>query len=296
MTQENLDWLQSGKGIAPSLRWSFGADAPLICFQTARETGDIFAADSSGGIYRLDRMGRIKSLTRGLKDVRALTWADTGQYGIVQVGESSLCRFNQQMEVEWTLEQSDTILATAISPFGRHIAISLANGGTILLNSRKRQIADFETIRPLSFLQFLVTEPSIIGAAEYGLLCSYDLEGQQLFSEKLWGNVGDMSASGDGNMIMLAAFNLGIQAYDGDGSNRASYIVEGTANHVATSFTGERVAVSTLEQHLYWTDSDGELLWATRTGEEICGIDCDPLGEWIVCGFESGRLIRLDWG
>ena len=295
MTQENLDWLHAGKGISPSLRWSFGTDAPLVCFQTARETGDIFAADSSGGIYRLDRLGRIKSLTRGLKDIRALAWSDTGQFGIVQVGESSLCQFNQKMEVEWTLDQEDPILSVAVSPFGRHVALGLANGKTVILNSRKRHVADFETIRPLRFLQFLVTEPTIIGAAEYGLLCSYDVDGKQLFSEKIWGNIGDLSASGDGNTIMLAAFNLGIQAYDGGGANRASYIVEGTAKNVSTSFTGDRVVVATLERHLYWTDSDGELLWATRTEEEIHGVICDPLGEWIVCGFESGRLIRLDW-
>ncbi len=292
---ENSEWLRAGKGIAPQLRWSFTTDAPLVCLSFARETRELFAADASGGIYRLDRGGRIISLTRGLRDVRGLAWSDNGSAGAVLVGESQLCRFTEKMELTWSMDLSDTALAIAIAPYGQYIAVSLASGKNLILDSRKRKTAVYETIRPVSFLRFLVSKPEIIGAAEYGLLCRHHLNGTLVWSEKIWANVGDLSVSGDGETIMTAGFNHGIQTYDAEGSNRASYILEGTAKRVSTSYTADRVVASTVERHLYWSDSDGELLWATRVEEDIGHVVCDPLGEWIVCGFESGRLVRLDW-
>jgi len=53
--------------------------------------------------------------------------------------------------------------------------------------------------------------------------------------------------------------------------------------------------VTTLERQLYWLDSDGELLWAAHPPDDVCCLGCDPLGNGIMCGFNSGRLIRLDW-
>jgi hypothetical protein len=64
MTEPEPDWLTSGKGERPRRRWSFTADAPLVCLELARESGEVLAADTSGGLYLLDRRGQIAALSR----------------------------------------------------------------------------------------------------------------------------------------------------------------------------------------------------------------------------------------
>lgn len=296
MSSADPAWLSSGRGIAPQWRWSVTVDGPLVFLALARETGEVLAVDATGGLYRLDRRGRISSLTRGFHDVSALAWDDTGRFGAVVTGDSTLCVLSRQLKVEWALELQDAILALAMDPHGHYVAVSLANGQTAVYDVYKRRISQFDTVRPLSFLQFLASEATLIGAAEYGLLCAHEIKGPVIWNEKLWSNVGDLCATGDGAAIYLAGFNYGIQTFDGDGNIHGSYMVEGTPNHVATTFVPKRLVVTTLEGSIYWLDADGEMLWATDLPEEICLVCCDPLGIGIVCGFSSGRIVRLDWG
>jgi len=237
----------------------------------------------------------VGALTRGFHPLTAVAWSDSGNGGAVSIGDSKLCRLTNRLEVAWSVELPDVILALAVDPFGEYVAAGLANGSNYVFDSHKQRVSTFETVRPLSFLRFLVTEATILGAAEYGHLCCHQLTGEQIWNEKLWSNVGDMAVSGDGETILLAGFSHGIQLFDGEGANRGSFVVEGTPNHVSMSFARNRFVASTLERHLYWLDSDGEMVWATSLPEDVCQVHCDPLANWIVFGLASGRLIRLDW-
>src|SRR4051812_36756034 len=63
MTGGGADWLTTtGRGDRPTLRWSFTVDAPLTDLRLSRETGDVLAADVSGGMYLLDRRGQVRAL------------------------------------------------------------------------------------------------------------------------------------------------------------------------------------------------------------------------------------------
>ena len=53
MSETSPNWLAAGQGDAPSLGWSFTADAPLAGLELARETGETLVADTSGGLYFL---------------------------------------------------------------------------------------------------------------------------------------------------------------------------------------------------------------------------------------------------
>lgn len=295
MSEQTSDWLAAGKGLPPQLRWSFTTDAELRSLRLARESGEVIALDDSGGLYQLDRRGRVKQLTRGLRELRGLAWCDTGEAGAALVGESRLCRLNERLEIEWSLELDEPALAVEISPFGDHVAVSLADGANSIYDADQERVGEFMTARPLSLLQFVATEPRLVAAAEYGLICSHDVDGNEVWSTRTWSNIGNLAASGDGHTLFLAAFSHGLQTYGKGGENRASYVLEGTANRVAASYTGERIVAATLERHLYWLDSDGQLLWAAPAPDDLQSVACDPLGEWIVCGFRSGRIMRLDW-
>jgi len=295
MNSEIPEWLAAGKGCAPQFTWSFRANAPLECLSLARETGELFVGDASGDLYRLDRTGRTLSVTRGLSQLRALAWCDSGSAGAALVGDSQLVRLNRKMEADWSVNLLQTTLAVAIDPYGHHIAVSLAGGHTVILNRNKKRLCRFETIQPLKFLEFLITEPGLVGTAKQGHLCRHEVGGDEVWHERILATTGDLAVSGDGQAILLAAFNYGIQRYGYDGRSQTSYIIEGTVTRIGTSVGAKRIVAATFERHLYWLDPDGKPLWVTQTDEVVKHILCDPLGDWIVCGFESGQLMRLDW-
>jgi hypothetical protein len=296
MNGSDQDWLDGGRGLAPERTWSFTADAPLVGLELARETGETIVADAAGSVYLLDRRGRVLTLSRGLHSLSGIAWSDAGTTGAVIVGDSALTVLNRQLRVVGTSELRETILTVAIDPFGRHFAVCLQGGETRILNANRKTIARFTTTRPLSYARFVTTEPDLISAADNGLVCRHHLDGTPVWGEPWWSNIGDLCITGDGQTVFLAGLNLGIQRFDGNGNSQGTYLVEGTPNRIAASFALKRLVASTVEKGLVWLDSDGEILWATQTPEEIRSLCCDPLGTGIVCGFESGRVVRLDWG
>jgi hypothetical protein len=288
-------WLK-GRGLGPQLKGHFGTDGPLAGLALARETGDVFVADGSGSITRLDRRGQIALLTRLHEPAVAVAWSDDGSQGAVISGESEVIRFDRDLKLIHKLTLPEVCLAVALSPFGNHLAAALANGTTLIYNERKRRIAQFETIRPLSFLEFCPDEALIFGAAEHGLLCCHNLAGAEVWQQKNWANVGQMRITGDGDLAYLASFGHGIQTIDGDGAPVGSYVLDGTVHRVDVSFEPQRLVAATIERNLFWLDADGELLWGTALPDDVVDVRCDPLGEWALCGLAEQGVYRLDWG
>lgn len=289
------DWVRRGTGASPAVGWSFVAEGQLTSLALARETGETFLADAAGVLCRLDRQGRIAAITRLHEPVRSLAWSDDGRYGVALCGESTLHVFNHVLQSQWQLELSEVPLTVAIAPFGGQLLVTCANGSNRIYDAAKKRLATFETMRPLVHAQFVAAEPAIIASAEHGLVCRYRLDGQQVWSDKLWSNVGQLALAGDASLIFLACFTHGVQVYDGDGGTVGSYVLEGTASRVAVSFEPQKILAATVERKLYWLDADGEVLWSTSPPDDIEAVACDPLGEWVICGLKCGRVFRLDW-
>lgn len=295
MSRTSADWLRNGTGLAPRIAWAFSTDAELVCLTPAREAGDLYAVDDSGGLYHLNRAGRIETLSRGLKDARLLRWSDRGDVGIVVCGDDEFSLLDASMNVVWSADAPSTILDVAIDAWGHNIALTLENADNVILNADRKKLCQFSTTQPLKFIQFSVGKQRIYGAAEYGYICMHRFNGREVWNEKTVSSVGDMSLTENGNSVFLASFAHGIKTLDRHGNSTASYLVDGTPSRVSVSFFGERVVAATVERHIYWLDSDGTLLWAAETPEDVTALICDPLGEWLIVGFQSGRVLRLDW-
>lgn len=290
------DWIRGGRGNSPRLSWSFVAEGSLTALTLARESGEVFLADDTGILCKLDRLGRIAALTRLHEPVRSLSWSDDGRCGAAVCGETSVHYFNHVLQSQWKLDSAEVPLAVAVAPFGSHLLVTCADGVNRVYDANKKRLASFETMRPLAFAQFIAAEPGLVAAAEHGLLCRHRLTGEQVWSDKLWSNVGGLALAGDGRLVFLAAFTHGVQVYDGEGETVGSYLLDGTVSRIDVSYEAQRIAAATIERTLYWLDADGELLWSTTPPDGIEAIRCDPLGEWIICGLKCGRVFRLDWG
>jgi hypothetical protein len=291
----DTSWLREGQGRPPELKWAFHGDDAIVSMALSRESGDVFVCDAASTLYRLTRAGKIAAVTHPRSPLTQLVWSEDGLWGYGIESDKTVVRLDRNLQVDWEFETHDDILCLAVSPFGHHVIITHTDASNVVLNERKRKIARFETVRPLQFAKFCGTEPVLFGAAENGLLCCHNLVGAQLWQERVWSNVGSMSVTGSGDIIYLANFSHGVQAFDGDGTSLGAYVLEGTVDRVATSYEPYRLIAATIEQFVYWLDSDGDLIWSSGAPSGIVDIACDPLGDWALVALDSGDLVKLEW-
>ena len=289
-------WLGGGQGMPPALNWGFSTDAPLVAVRVAREGGRTLVADAGGGLYRLDPAGRVEHLTRGLKDLTALAFADAGTAAAAAFGADTLGWIEPDLKVKWRQPMPAKITAVAVDPHGRHAAVALSNGDVTVYTNRRRKLARFTALRPLDHLHFLAARPLLVGAADRGLIAAYDLRGRQELDVKTWANCGDLAVTGDGARMAVAAFNLGVQRFDGDGRVRDTLSTGGSPAKVALPFRGAGpLAVATLEGDLFRLTAAGAVDWSAPAPAPIAGLALDAAGRLLTVGFETGRVVRLEF-
>ncbi len=296
MTDGVADWLMTtGRGERPTLRWSFSVDAPLTDIRLSRETGEVLAADVSGGLYLLDRRGRVRALTRTRHSVKRLAWSDTGTAGAAILGENTVGWFDRQLQFQWTRDLPDELLSIGIDAYGTHVAAGQADGSNLIYSQSNKKVSRFETVRPIRHIQFLTQKPELLVASEYGFIGRYGLTGVPVWTSKLWSTVGDLAATGDGRGLFLAGFAHGVQAFDGQtGNTRGTFVCEGTVGLVCCGFMKRSVVAYTLERTLFSIDDEGNPQWNVTAPEDIQRIILSPLGDFLICGFSSGRIMRFD--
>jgi WD40 repeat protein len=296
MSDNVAEWLTTtGRGDRPTLRWSFSVDAPLTDIRLSRETGEVVAADVSGGLYLLNRRGQIQALTRTRHTVKRLAWSDTGGVGAAILDDRKIGLFNRNLQFQWTRELPDEIISVAVDPYGTHVAAGQADGVNVVYTQENKKCSRFETERPVRHIQFLTNDTELVVASEYGFIGRYSISGIPVWTTKLWSTVGDLTATGDGRSIFLAGFGLGIQAFDGQtGNARGTFVCDGTVGLVSSGFTKRGIVAYTLERTLFGVDDSGTPLWNVNPDEDIQKIILSPLGDFIICGFNSGRIMRFD--
>jgi hypothetical protein len=291
----STDWLRFGHGHAPEQSWSFATEGPLVAMDVARETGEIMAADATGGLYHVSAKGKLINLTHGPSPIRAISFSDVGRGGIALVGENRLYWFDRNLAFQGSIEHSEPVFGLAIEAHGNYAAASLADRSTIVYDCHRQRVRRFGSLQPFIAMEFLVARPALVGVAEYGLLCCHSFNGRQEWAEPLFGNVGDMAITGDGKSILLACYGHGIQCHNAEGVQAGSYQLGGTVCRVSTGFLEGRIAAATMERHFYLLNSDGAVIWQALLPDDICRLVCDPVGTSIICGFQSGRIVRLAW-
>ena len=295
MAGANETWLETGVGRPPEELWSFSTESRLSHLALAWESDEVLAADDAGGLYLFDPAGRLRQLSRGLAKIGAISIADAGICSAVAFDERKVALLDGSLSVAWSLNLYDRVVAVALDPFGRHLAIALANRDVRVYTTTRRRVAEFESVRPLKFLRFAANEAVLIGAAEDGLLAAHDALGRQRWDVRLFASCGDMAVSGDARTILLAGFAHGIQRFDGSGTNRGAFVVEGTPARISTSYDGSHIVAATIERQIYLLERTGELRWAAEAPDDVAAVRLDGPGRSIAVGFASGRVARLGW-
>jgi len=291
--------------LEPETAWTIVTDAPLKGLAFAREAARILAWDEGNQLYLLNAQGESLSYTRVPHRITAGAISDEGSL-IALLGEgedASLILLNGDLHVEVERPAPTEASFLTIDPHGRYIAIGSRVGAVTFLNRFGRAAGRLETIQPVAHLCFLADRPFLVGAAAFGMLVGVEimasrtsarLEPVIAWQDRLLSNVGRLTVSGDGAMVLASCFTHGIQRFDLKGRNEGSYHLGGTVSHAVPDFPGRTIAAGTLEGELALINSAGNVRWRTRLARPAIALEVDPLGRYVLYGHSTGEIVRLD--
>ena len=291
--------------LEPWTSWTVVTDSPLrgLCF--AREAGVILAWDEGNQLYLLNSRGESQSFSRSPNRITAGAISDDGSLIalLVEATGAELVLLTADFEIRLERPAPSESSFLTIDPHGRYLAIGGRQRLLHLITRNGRPAGRLEVMEPLSHLCFIADRPLLIGAAAYGMVVGVALEAGRnadrldpeiLWQDRLTSNVGRLSASGDGSIILASCYTLGIQRFDLRGRNEGSYHLGGTVSQAVTDFPGRTMAATTLEGDLAVLSPSGHVRWRTTLDRPASVLEIDPLGRYLIHGRSTGEISRLD--
>ncbi|MDG3002679.1 hypothetical protein [Paludisphaera mucosa] len=297
---------RSSTRLEPEESWTVVTESPLKGLAFAREAGRILAWDEGNQLYLLNTHGEMTSSARSPNRVMAGAISDDGSLVAILCDhdEAGLLLLSGDLAVQAERAAPGEASFIATDPFGRFVAVGSRLGAVQLVSRHGRAAGRIETIQPIAHLCFVPDRAFVVGAAAFGMLAGIELEASRTpgrlepevaWQDRLMSNVGRLTSSGDGSMILASCFTHGIQRFDLKGRNEGSYHLGGTVSHAVPDFPGRTIAAATLEGELAIMNSAGNVRWRTRLDRPVVALEIDPLGRYAIHGRATGEITRLDF-
>lgn len=294
---------QSQPRLEPAIAWTVLTDSPLKGLAMAREAATIMSWDEGGQIVLLDSNGQHRSVSQATGRVQAGTISDDGSLVALLVEGPRLLLLGADLDPIDERPAPPDPSAIAVDPHGRFVAIATRMGLNHFYTRYGRPAGKFETRQALAQLAFIPDRPFLVGAAQFGSIFGIDLrpdgtsgrlKADVAWQEALTSNVGRLTTTGDGGMVLASCYTLGIQRYDLRGHNEGAYHLGGTTSHAVPDFSGRLIAVATLEGELAVLSPGGQVRWRTGLVRPAIALETDPLGRFFIYGHSTGEIVRLD--
>ncbi len=288
--------LRNSYGNAPHEVFEDIFPSGIAAMDLASEARLLAVATKQGQVSLLNLVG--DRIAEDLRFGRAsqIALSGNGEVGAAVVDDNRLVAFDRRLKPIWDVSVTGRILSLAIAPFGGHIAFGTDSSRIHLVSLDRRELFKVDTRRPIEHIRFLSSKPEMIFAAEFSQLCRMDLKGREVWTIPMMNNAGDISICEGDDKMFLAAFNHGVQVYDLDGSELGSFAIEGIPARVRASASNRRVAVTTLENRIYWLNFGGTIQWAADLSSDPPEHTCvSALGDRLFIATQSGRLVQVMW-
>ncbi len=289
------DWVGQSTRRRPKIAWTFNAEAPLRSMVLLRETGVVLLADRAGFLAKLDSQGNRLRVAQGFRNLTHLETGLVSDSPIFVAFREELRRIGPDFQTVWVRRFNDPVSVLASDPYGRWLAAALETGDGFLIGANNERYGDFTAKPRPRHIVVSGQDFEITIAAKYGSLERFNDAGELLWKTERFGNLGYVKTDGLSPRIWLAAYNRGVVSLEPNGESGPAFLVNGSPSRVAVSYDSRFIAVATQERSLYWLNNRGDLLWATSVADDIHFLDVDPLGHWLLCGFASGKVVRIDW-
>jgi hypothetical protein len=280
--------------LQPRVRWSQLTEAPLAGLGLAREPGIVLAWDHAHNIYLIDMAGSRLRTTRTPVPIQLAAISDDGTQLVIASKDGVLWWLDRDLQPRGNVPGHRNLLGIALSPHGELAAASMADSHTFIYDGNGRRLTNLLTHRPLRHLAFLVGQPLLVAAAEYGLAGCYELDGRPRWQDSLWSSAGHLSATGDGFAILVSCFGHGLQRYALDGTNEGAYHVGGGVARASVDYDGKTFAAATLEGEVFVLNAAGHILWRQMLPKPAKDVLIDAAGRVLIYGLETGEINLLD--
>jgi hypothetical protein len=287
--------------IEPEPAWTVQSEAPLKGLALAREAGILLAWDEGDQLALIDLNGDHRAVTRAPGKILLATISDDGSRIALVTEGPRLFLLDADLGTLHDRPAPSEPLGMAIDPHGRYVVISSRMSINHIYTRHGKPAGKFEANQALAFLAFVPDRPVLLAAASYGLLGAFEIEGNagKLDLDVLWqdrqiANVGRLTTSGDGSIVLASCFTHGIQRYNVLGENEGAYHLGGTCTHAVPDFAGRTIAVATLEGELAILNASGNVRWKTGLPRPAIALEVDPMGRFVVYGNATGEIVRLD--
>jgi hypothetical protein len=289
--------------LEPAPAWTVLTDSPLKGLALAREAATILAWDEGDQVYLLDTRGEHRSVSRAPDKIVAATISDCGTLVALLVERSRLLLLSADLETIADRSAPPDAQAVAVDPHGRYVVVASRINVNQFYTRFGKPAGKFATRQPLAHLSFVPDRAFLLGAAAFGSLIGVELRGgagsgrlgaEVVWDEALLSNVGRLTTSGDGGLILASCYAHGVQRYDLRGRNEGAYHLGGTAAHAVSDFPGRLIAVATLEGELVILSPGGQVRWRKGLPRPAKALEADPLGRFLIYGQATGEIVRLD--
>ncbi len=296
--------LNSSQRIAAQPTLITVTQAPLRGVALAREAGLILVWDQSDLLYLLDDRGTLLVETRAPAPILDAAFSDDGSLLAVLVQEPRLWLLGRDLR---PLHDRTTVSGSnrlAIDAHGRYLAVASDSPTVQFFTRYGRQAGSFTARQPFNAIGFVPAVPTLIGIGAYGTVLGIDLEPDSKpghldaaleWETQVYSNIGHLSCSGDGSMILVSCFTHGVQRYDDEGRGEGAYHLPGGVALAEPDFAGRWIAAATLEGDLALLNRAGNVRWRERVARRPKAIQLDPLSQYLIYGLETGEVTRLDF-
>jgi hypothetical protein len=297
------DGPRNSSRLEPWVGWSVVSDSPLLGLCLAREAEKLLSWDDGRRVDLYDRAGeRINQVHAPDRIITAAISDDATLIALLTEGPR-LILLDEEMQPRTDRPAISDATTLTVDPHGRFIAVSSKSNTTQFYNRHGKLAGRFETLQAIAHLRFVPGRPILIAASSFGSLFGIDLKpgsksgtlsAEVAWQQRMMSNVGRLSTTGDGGIVLVSCFTHGIQRYDARGRNEGAYHLGGTAAHAVTDFPGRTIAVATTEGELAILNSAGNVRWKSTAGRGPNAIEVDALGRYFIYGLETGEIIRMN--
>ena len=249
--------------------------------------------DDRGQLHLLNRHGQREGQAR-LEGLTAASLSDDGTACAGTAVDGRVWWLTPDLAPQWQRTMPGGGRALALDAFGQYLAVGGTRGEVRLFDRHGRTVWTATAPRPLSHLAFVPTAPLLVGAADFGLVVCFDMQGQLTWRDGLVAHVGGLAVNPDGSVMVLACFGQGLIRYGSTGQKLGALPFHEPCRLVASTFDGRCLLSANLVHRLFVLTADGQVLSSQSLGQPLAGLAFSALGEHAFAALTGGAVLAFD--
>jgi len=269
--------------------WKQQLQNPIVGISLARETDVVLAWDASNWLYQFNHAGQRQAQVRFPTSIQAAA-ADDGS-AIAVASTDGLFWLAPDLSTRRREALSHAANCLAIDSFGKYAAIADGRNHVAVFDRLGGRVTKLTLPRSFHHLAFAAASALIVGAADYGLVGCFDLQGALRWRHGLVAHVGGISVAG--TSVLLACFSEGLQSYDLTGNNLGRLKGPESPCLLSTSFDGQVIVITGRDRSVTAMDAAGKAHGVHQVEQPVTALAMSALGDYVIIGDDGGALAKL---